>query len=65
MVVTMVVIGAILATGLVSVVLVRRRGREDPAAVERAVRAARERAAVQQRMTRMHPDFVRDWMRPR
>ena len=54
---------------LVGLVLVRRRKRRawrgGPEAADRAVRAQVERVEVQRRTTRMHPDFVRDWMRPR
>jgi len=59
----------VLLVGLLGLVGVlghrRRRRRGDPDAVERAVRAAAERAAVQERATQIHPDFVRDWMRRR
>jgi hypothetical protein len=34
-------------------------------AAERALRARIEQVAAQERATRMHPDVVRDWMRPR
>ena len=54
---------------LVGLVLVRRRKRRawrgGPEAADRAVRAQAEWVEVQRRMTRMHPDFVRDWRRPR
>ena len=50
----------------VAVVVARRRRRADPAetAAERALRASDEQVAAQDRATEMHPDAVRDWMRP-
>lgn len=70
----MVMAGAIGVVGLVLIVSFvgmavsrRRRGRRRPhgAAAERALRAQIERAEAQERATRMHPDAVRSWMRPR
>ena len=62
----MVVAGVVLGLIVLGVLAVRRwRAGPDPEAAERAVRERQERAAVQDRMTRMHPDFVKDWMRPR
>jgi hypothetical protein len=50
-------------------VTVRRRRRgpriPDETAAERALRARNEQIAAQERATRMHPDVVRHWMRPR
>jgi len=43
----------------------RRRPRIAETKAERALRARIEEAAAQERATRMHPDVVRYWMRPR
>ena len=50
--------------------VLRSRRRRKPriaaeTAAERALRAHIERVAAQERATRMHPDVVRSWMRPR
>ena len=52
----------------IAVLASRRRRKPRVAAetaAERALRAHIERVAAQERATRMHPDVVRSWMRPR
>jgi hypothetical protein len=43
----------------------RARARPRTGALERALQARQEQALAQERATRMHPDCVRPWMRPR
>ena len=52
----------------IAILTSRRRRKPRIAAetsAERALRAQIERVAAQERATRMHPDVVRSWMRPR
>lgn len=66
MVVVAVSIAVLLVLSALAVVLARRHRPAGPAetAAEKAVRAANEQVAAQDRATAFHPDAVRDWMRP-
>jgi hypothetical protein len=58
----------LLVVATVAVVMGRRRRGPripDGTVAERVLRAQIEQAAAQDRATRMHPDVVRSWMRPR
>ena len=67
MIVVAVSIAVLLAVAVVLVLVARRRrGGASSAgtAAEKALRASDEQVAAQDRATQMHPDAVRDWMRP-